>query len=100
MEDHVERIAARCNGRHHFQQQDSDPVLRLRLMANCFIRRRSHIHDGPRISSCWRMAVVRLLPERAHVDTELNAKDLLNRRMAYFAISRGARRANLHERRG
>ena len=31
-----------------------------------------------------------------HVDTELSAKDLLNRRMAYVAVSRGAKDAQLY----
>jgi ATP-dependent exoDNAse (exonuclease V) alpha subunit len=33
-----------------------------------------------------------------HVDTELGAKDLLNNRMAYVAVPRRIRRANLHQR--
>ena len=75
------------DGRFHLKMDDGRPV---QLVAN----RHLHLDYGYAVTSHSSQGQTsdRVL---IHVDTELGAKNLLNRRMAYVAISRGAHDAQI-----
>jgi ATP-dependent exoDNAse (exonuclease V) alpha subunit len=57
-------------------------------------QRHPHLDHGYAVTSYSQSGADRVL---INVDTELGAKDLLNNRMAYASVSRGAHDAHLHQ---